>query len=178
MRYGIREDGLESFHKGMDILARIVDDDGSPCMAGYVLKDAVHVRAIVENMAREVIVLGDESGIIEHYCCGLAAKPYVHNGHSIIVVPKRGIIYEDEILSGDSVFVHSLKDLFVLGDTSFIRAVCLSTETARAHVRWFLSALCAYREGISDTKLKAVLLQCYEGHTALMNVLDSALRLS
>lgn len=178
MQYGIRSGGLETFTKDVDNLARIVGDEGSPCMADYAIKDVVHARAIAESMAREVIALGDESGIIEHYYRGLAAKSYVHNGHNIDVVPKRGIIYEDEVLSGDSVFVHSLKDLFVLGDTSFIRAVCLSTETARTHIRWFLSALCAYHEDMSDIKLKAVLLQCYEGHKSIRGVLDSALRLS
>jgi hypothetical protein len=180
MRYGIRSGGLESFTKGMCNLARIVGDKKSPCMADYALKDEdeAHARAIAESLAEEVILLGDESGIIEHYCAGRAAKTYPHNGHNIIVVPKRGIIYEDEVLSDDSTYVHSLKDLFVLGDTSFIRAVCLSTETARAHVRWFLSALCAYHENMTDINFKAVLLQCYEGHKSIRQVLDSALRLS
>lgn len=178
MRYGIRSGGLETFTKDMGKLAQIVGDTKSPLCTDYVLKDETYVRALAESMAREGILLGDESGIIEHYYAGRAAKIYPHNGHNIIVVPKRGIIYEDEVLSDDSVHVHSLKDLFVLGDTSFVRAVCLSTETARTHIRWFLSALCAYHKDMSDIKFKAVLLQCYEGHKSIRDVLDSALRLS
>lgn len=178
MQYGIRSGGLETFTKDMSKLARIVGNKGSPCTPDYTLKDEAHARAIAESMAREIILLGDESGIIEHYCTGRAAKAYPHNGHNIIVIPKRGVIYEDEVLSGDDVYVHPLKDIFVLGDVHFIKAVCLSTETARTHVRWFLSALCAYHEDISDIKFKAVLLQCYEGHKSIMGMLDNALRLS
>lgn len=173
MRYGIREGGLKAFLKGMNNLAHIMEG-----VADYAIKDMAHMRTIAESLAEEVIMLGDESGIIEHYYVGRAAKAYPHNGHSVVVIPKRGFIYEDEVLAEDSVHVHSLNDMFVLGDTSFIRAVCLSTETARAHIRWFLSALCAYHEDMSDKSLNAVLLQFYEGHKSIRSVLDSALRLS